>query len=108
MMSRKDANKWLDIVLANLDNIARAKSTDHIEVQIDHCIDIANGRGSICFRVQWKGGPHGCVQTDKDMDSHAEGVARAIPVQCWFGEPDEVKRSKALPHTFDAYVYITK
>lgn len=108
MMSRKDANKWFDIVLANLDNIARAKSTDHMEVQIDHCIDIENGRESICFRARWIGGPHGCVQTAEDMDSHAEGVARALPVQCWFGEPDDVRRCEALPHMFDAHVYITK
>lgn len=108
MISRKDANKWFSIVLSNLENIARAKSTDHMDVQIDHCIDIGNGRESICFRARWIGGPRGCVQTAEDMDSKAEGVARAIPVQCWFGEPDEVERSKALPHTFDAYVYITK
>lgn len=108
MISRKDANKWFNIVLANLDNIARAKSTDHVDVQIDRCIDIENGRESICFRARWIGGPNGCVRTDEDMDWNAEGVARALPVQCWFGEPDEVKRSKALPHTFDAYVYITK
>ena len=108
MISKKNANKWFNIMLANLDDIARAKSTDNVFVQIDHCLDIKNGRESICFRVQWEGGPKGCVQTDKDMDGHAESVARALPVQCWFGKPDEVKRCNALPHTFDAYVYITK
>ena len=106
MISRKDDYKWFFIVLANLDNIARAKSADHVEVQIDHCIDIANGREAICFRARWIGGPNGCVRTDEDMDWHAESVARALPVQCWFGVPDEVKQSKVLPHTFDASIFI--
>ena len=107
MISRKDTHRWFDIVMVALDNIARAESNKQVLVQIDHVIDIGNcGRESICFRVSWQGGPHGCIRTDEDMDREAEGIARVLPVRCWFGEPDEVKRCEALPHAFDSYVYI--
>ena len=107
MISRKKGN-WFDIALVNLDSAARAKSTEHLSASAGHGIDIGKGREYIWFRTAWEGGPRGCVRTDADMDAEAEGFARALPVQCWLGEPDEVRRVIGIPHAFDSFVYIEK
>ena len=108
MISRKEPMWWMNVVLSNLDAIAKAHSTEHEAVTIEHILNITDGREYIRFRVQWKGGSHGCVRWEQDMDDMAENIAKALPTECGFRTPDKVEKAEAVPHAFDAIVYITK